>query len=141
VIEPVVAAFLARRRVAHLATASANGLPHAVPVCFALVDQTVYSAIDDKPKSGRPLRRIRNVLDNPRAVVVADVYDDRDWSRLGFVLLHGAARLIEPSTPEHALAVAELRARYAQYTSMALELRPVLAIDVQRVTTWGQLDR
>lgn len=139
-IDPAVAAFVQRRRLAHLATASPEAIPYVVPVCFALLGETVYSAIDEKPKTGRPLRRLRNVLDNPRAVLVADVYDDHDWSRLGFVLLHGTARLLEPSAAEHARALVAVRERYPQYRAMALEERPVLALDVERVTTWGRLD-
>jgi PPOX class probable F420-dependent enzyme len=138
-----VLAFLERQRVAHLATASERGQPHVVPICFAVVGQTVYSAIDEKPKRGEPyrLRRVRNVLTNPHATLVADVYDDADWTRLGFVLLAGRARMIEPGGDEHARAVASLRERYAQYLDMALDQRPVLALDVERVTTWGKLDQ
>lgn len=137
-----VLAFLERQRVAHLATASERGQPHVVPICFAVVGQTVYSAIDEKPKRGEPyrLRRVRNVLTNPHATLVADVYDDADWTRLGFVLLAGRARMIEPGGDEHARAVASLRERYAQYLDMALDQRPVLALDVERVTTWGEVE-
>jgi coenzyme F420-0:L-glutamate ligase / coenzyme F420-1:gamma-L-glutamate ligase len=137
-----VLAFLEARRVAHLATASQRGQPHVVPVCFAVLGQTVYSAIDEKPKRGQPLslRRVRNVSTNPQASLVADVYDDADWNRLGFVLLSGRARMIEPGGDEHATAVARLRERYAQYHAMRLEERPVLALDIERVTTWGKLE-
>ena len=142
VLKPEVAAFLERQRVAHLATASERGRPHVVPVCFAVVGETVYSAIDEKPKRGEPyaLRRVRNVLANPRACLVADVYDDRDWSRLGFVLVSGPARLVDAGGDEHTYALASLRQRYAQYHAMALDERPMLALDIERVVTWGKLD-
>lgn len=65
-------AFLRRRRVAHLATADAAGAPHVVPVCFALAGETVYIAIDRKPKSGAPLKRLRNIAENPSVALVAD---------------------------------------------------------------------
>ena len=137
-----VVAFLERRQLAHLATADTAGRPHVVPVCFAVLGQTVYSAIDEKPKRGEPsaLRRVRNVVANPRACLVADVYDHADWSRLGFVLVSGGARLIPPGGDEHARAVARLRERYTQYRGMALEGRPVLAVDIEHVTTWGRLE-
>jgi PPOX class probable F420-dependent enzyme len=133
--------FFERQRVAHLATSSAGGAAHVVPVCFALLDETVYVAIDDKPKrvdQPRRLRRLRNILENPRVAMVADVYDDRDWARLGFVLLHGTARVLDDG-PEHARAIEVLRAKYPQYRDMALEARPVIAADIRRVTAWGQL--
>jgi len=134
--------FLDWRRVAHLATVGGGGEPHVIPVCFALVGSVVYVAIDEKPKQFEDplrLRRLRNIAENPRVAVVADVYDDDDWSQLGFVLLRGVARVLVDGV-EHARAVATLREKYAQYRGMALDERPVIAIDVQHVTAWGQLD-
>jgi PPOX class probable F420-dependent enzyme len=138
--------FLERQRVARLATADAGGAPHVVPICFVLLDDTVYIAIDEKPKTADflRLRRLRNIAENQRVSIVADVYDDEDWSRLGFVMLRASARVIGPEGPgdtqEHARAVASLRAKYAQYRAMALDERPVIAADVTAVTAWGRLD-
>jgi PPOX class probable F420-dependent enzyme len=134
--------FLHRRRVAHLATVGGAGAPHVVPVCFALVDLVVYVAIDEKPKRFQDplkLRRLRNIAENPQVALVADVYDDLDWSQLGFVLLRGVARVLLEGE-EHAHAVTALREKYAQYRGMALDERPVIAIDVLHVSAWGQLD-
>ena len=145
-LDAPVRAFLERQRVAHLATASADGEPHVVPICFCLNQAegpaALYVAIDEKPKTSdvSRLRRLRNIATNPSVAVVADVYDDADWSRLGFVLVHGAARVLGPELAEHQRAVAALRARYPQYRAMALGERPVIAIDVQRVTVWGALE-
>ena len=126
---------------AHLATADGRGAPHVVPICFALVDETVYVAIDEKPKRGAPmhLQRLRNIAQNPRVAVVADMYDDRDWSRLGFVLIRGSARVLDAGD-EHRRALEVLRTKYVQYRTMALDERPVIAIQVERVTTWGHID-
>ena len=134
--------FLERRRVAHLATADARGAPHVVPICFTLLDDTLYVAIDEKPKTGdvSRLRRLRNIAENPRVAIVADVYDDADWSQLGFVLLRANARVLDPSDIEHSEASRALRDKYAQYRGMALEDRPVIAADVESITVWGQLE-
>jgi coenzyme F420-0:L-glutamate ligase/coenzyme F420-1:gamma-L-glutamate ligase len=136
--------FLARERVAHLATADAGGAPHVVPVCFALVGDCLYIAIDEKPKKSRDLRqlkRLRNILENPRIALVTDVYDDSDWSRLGFVLVRATARICEAAEDrEHALAVRTLREKYPQYRNMRLEERPLIAADVTAVTSWGRLE-
>jgi PPOX class probable F420-dependent enzyme len=133
--------FLERRRVAHLATADATGAPHVVPICFALVGGSLYVSLDEKPKRGGPmqLRRVRNIEENPQVAVVADVYDDNDWERLGFVLVRGRARILSTGE-EHRRALAALRGKYAQYRAMALEERPVIAITVERVTSWGRID-
>lgn len=133
--------FLQRQRVAHLATATSRGAPHVVPICFEVVDDTVYIVLDEKPKRGDPrqLRRVKNIVDNPRVAITADVYEE-DWARLGFVLLHARGRLVESVDAEHASAVRALRSKYAQYVAMALEKRPIIAADIERVTVWGNLD-
>lgn len=132
--------FLSKQRLGHLATADASGKPHVVPVCFVLLDSTVYIAIDEKPKRGDPLRlrRLRNIAENPRVAVVVDVYDDADWSRLGFVLLSASARILNQGD-EHARAISALRDRYPQYRQMTLDGRPVIAADVESSTAWGRL--
>jgi PPOX class probable F420-dependent enzyme len=137
--------FLERQRIAHLATANASGAPHVVPICFALLDDVLYVAIDQKPKRADPLnlRRLRNISQNPRVAVVADVYDDQDWSRLGFVLVRGRARILDPpggDVAEHGRALQALREKYPQYRSMALDARPIIAADVESVTAWGRLE-
>ena len=132
--------FLNRHRVGRLATASAAGKPHVVPVCFILADTTVYITIDEKPKrdAGKPLQRIRNIGANPFVALVVDHYEE-DWSRLGWIMLRGPARMLA-SGPEHDHAQRLLRARYPQYGSMRIEHLPVIAIRVERVNAWGRLE-
>ena len=36
--------------VGRLATVRSDGRPHVVPICFVVIDDVVYSAVDDKPK-------------------------------------------------------------------------------------------
>jgi PPOX class probable F420-dependent enzyme len=136
IIDDALRTFIESQRVGRLATVDEHGRPHAVPVCFALADDVIYSVIDEKPKrAGAKLRRLRNIEANPNVVLLLDVYDDADWSRLRYVQLRGRARIIE-SGEEHGRAIALLRGRYAQYAEMALEERPVIAIDVERVVEW-----
>ncbi len=132
--------FLESRRVADLATADAGGAPHVVPVCFALDQAEVYITIDEKPKraAAGALKRLRNIAENPSVALVADRYDDDDWSRLGWVMLRGRADIILGGA-EHAKAQRLLRARYRQLDDMAIEGLPVIAIRIQRVTSWGPL--
>ena len=133
-------AFVDGQRVGRLATADAGGRPHVMPVCFALGARGVYVTIDEKPKreAARPLKRIRNILENPSAALVVDRYDE-DWSRLGWVMVRGAAEILE-NGDEHDRAQAMLRNRYPQYRRMALEGLPVIAVRVERVVSWGNLD-
>ena len=132
-------AFLAGQRVGRLATADAHGNPHVVPVCFAVADGSLYITIDEKPKraSTQPLKRIRNMMENPSVAFVADRYDE-DWRQLGWVMLRGRAEILVDG-PEHDLAQVLLRERYAQYRPMQLAELPVIALRIERVTAWGNL--
>jgi PPOX class probable F420-dependent enzyme len=132
--------FLDAARVAHLATADEAGAPHVVPVCFAVDRDSAYIPIDDKPKrrGGRPLKRLRNIAVNPKVALVADRYDDADWSRLGWVIVRGRAELLTTGT-EHASAQALMCDRYRQLASMNIARHPVIAIRIERVTSWGDL--
>jgi PPOX class probable F420-dependent enzyme len=130
--------FLASRMVGHLATADRRAAPHVVPVCFALADAALYITIDEKPKqTGAPLKRLRNISENPAVAVVVDRYDD-DWVRLGWVMLRGPAEILTGGT-EHARAQALLRARYPQLRAMDIGALPVIAVRLERVTSWGNL--
>ncbi|MBV8089616.1 MAG: TIGR03668 family PPOX class F420-dependent oxidoreductase [Alphaproteobacteria bacterium] len=132
------ARFLADRRVGHLATADARATPHLVPVCFVVNEATLYITIDQKPKGDpRGLKRIRNILENPVAAFVADRWDE-NWTRLGWVMLRGPAEILSAGT-EHDRAQELLRQRYAQYRTMELAELPVIAIRIERVTSWGRL--
>lgn len=131
--------FLAEQRIAHLATADRRGVPHVVPVCFVVSDDTLYITVDEKPKrrGGGALKRLRNIAENPMAAVVADRYDE-DWTRLGWVMLRGRAEILAAG-PEHDQAQVLLRERYAPLRAMALAALPVIALRIARVTSWGNL--
>lgn len=137
-----VRTFLEGARRAHLATASAGGAPHVVPVCFAVLDEeTLVFAVDDKPKDrSRPLRRLRNLAENDRFALVVDRWDE-DWDRLAYALLHGRGRPLPPSDRRRA-AIDALRARYPQYVDMGLgaSRHEVIELRVERVHTWGALE-
>ena len=77
-------------RAARLGTADARGKPHVVVVTFAVEGDTIYTAVDQKPKSGSTLKRLRNVGENPRVTMLADHYDD-DWDTLWWARADGRA--------------------------------------------------
>ena len=132
------ARFLASCRVGHLATADAHRIPHVVPVCFVVSEAALYITIDQKPKGEvRALKRLKNLIENPLAAFVADRWDE-DWSRLGWVMLRGPAEILADGA-EHDRAQELLRSRYSQYRGMELDALPVIAIRIERVTSWGNL--
>jgi PPOX class probable F420-dependent enzyme len=130
--------FLEEGRVGHLATADAGGMPHLIPVCYAVAGASLYITIDEKPKRRDiPLKRVRNILENPQAAFVVDRWDE-DWSRLGWVMLRGPAEILEEG-PEHDRAQALLAARYPQLKTMQIAELPVIALRIARATDWGEL--
>jgi PPOX class probable F420-dependent enzyme len=135
-------AFLARHRVARLATADAAGAPHVVPVCYAVSGGRLYFVVDDKPKrpGGRALKRMRNLAENPRVALVADDWSE-DWRRLAFLLVRGSAAIVADAS-ERRRALRALRARYPQYRAMALDgpEHPVVAVTPASVQLWRAAD-
>ena len=130
--------FLDTPRVAHLATADAAGVPHVVPVCYAIDAATLYITVDEKPKRHDvPLKRLRNIMTNPAVAVSVDRWDE-DWTRLAWVMLRGHADILAGGE-EHDSAQVLLRARYPQYRAMDLAPLPVIALRIERVTSWGRL--
>ena len=131
--------FIDTRRVAHLATADSQAVPQVVPVCFGLAEDVLYITIDRKPKrdGGRPLKRLRNIAENPRVAVVFDRYDE-DWRHLAWVMLHGRAGILTDGG-EHDRAQALLRSRYRQLEAMEIGQLPVIVIRIERVASWGDL--
>jgi len=131
--------FLAQRRIAHLATADRRAVPHVVPVCFVVSEGTFYFTIDEKPKRhpAAALKRLRNIAENPAVAVVVDRYAE-DWNLLGWVMLHGHAEVLTDGT-EHHEAQALLRSRYKQLETMQISQYPVVAVRIERSTSWGNL--
>jgi PPOX class probable F420-dependent enzyme len=120
-------------RVARLATTDPDGRPHLVPIVFAVEGNTLYSAVDRKPKRSTKLRRIENARARPDVTVLVDHYDE-DWGRLWWIRLRGRARVLdEGEEREHALTL--LQEKYPQYRVEPPD-GPVLAVDVTEVRDW-----
>ena len=121
-------------RVARLATIDRDGRPHLVPIVFALEGETLYSAVDRKPKLSRTLRRIENARVRPDVTVLVDHYED-DWSRLWWIRLRGNARVLDEGE-ERERALQLLATKYPQYRRVPPD-GPVLAVDVNDVREWS----
>ncbi len=116
-------------RVARLATVDPQGRPHAVPICFVVEVEMLYTVVDEKPKRTRRLQRLRNIEANPQIEVLIDHYDE-DWSRLWWVRLRGTARIVDDP---HAVGL--LAAKYAQYRERPPG-GPVIAVSIEERTEW-----
>ena len=118
-------------RVARLATVSAAGVPHLVPVTFAVLGERIVFGVDDKPKSTTRLRRLDNIRAQPSVCLLADVYDD-DWTRLWWARADGTATVLDADPA----AVDALAARYPAYVERR-PAGPVVSIEVTAWTGWA----
>jgi PPOX class probable F420-dependent enzyme len=125
---------LAQARVGRLATVTAAGHPHLVPVCFALHDGRIYTAVDAKPKGTTALKRLDNVRATGRAALLVDHYEE-DWTRLWWVRVDGTAT-IEDSEP----GLAALAAKYEQYRAER-PAGPAIVIAPERWRSWVASER
>jgi PPOX class probable F420-dependent enzyme len=105
-----------------------------VPVTFAVDGDWIYTAVDHKPKTTINLRRLRNIRENPRIALLADLYRD-DWDALWWVRVDGRAHILdEGAAREHALDL--LADRYQQYR-WTRPAGPVIVIEAERWTGWA----
>jgi PPOX class probable F420-dependent enzyme len=125
---------LAASKDARLATVGGDGRPHVVPIVYAVEDDTLYFAIDAKPKRTTNLQRLKNIAANPAVSLLVDHYED-DWNRLWWVRVDGTARVVTDRA-EAERATDFLAARYPQYR-IARPGGPVVAIHIDRLTGWS----
>ncbi|HEY2221740.1 TIGR03668 family PPOX class F420-dependent oxidoreductase [Actinomycetospora sp.] len=123
----------AAARVARLATVSGAGVPHLVPVVFAVVGERVLVAVDGKPKRTRALRRLANIAEDPAVCLLADEYSE-DWSALWWVRVDGSA-VVRDDDEALVEARALLGARYPQHVADPPE-GPVIEVTVSRWSGW-----
>jgi PPOX class probable F420-dependent enzyme len=120
---------LAKARIGRLATVTATGRPHIVPVCFALAGRRIVTAVDAKPKVTSELARLENVRATGRASLLVDHYAE-DWSELWWVRVDGVAEVVRSDAAIDALA-----AKYEQYRAVR-PAGPVIAIEPERWGSW-----
>ena len=132
--ESVMRRKVAEARVARVGTLDQRGSLHLVPVVYAVDGDTWYSPSDAGP---RPVKRLRNVLADPRAAILIDDYDEV-WSRVWWVRLRGPGRMIE-ATAEGERARRLLGAKYPQFAEApaASLAGPVMAVDIQEWAGWA----
>jgi PPOX class probable F420-dependent enzyme len=121
-------ALLDETPVAHLGLVDESGHPRVQPITFARVEDTLVSAIDDKPKQRTPARLAR-LQREPRATVTIDRYDD-DWTKLAWVQVLATATIrdLDPAS------LAALQRRYPAYAKPPPG--PLIVFSPLRVLCW-----
>ena len=120
--------------VARLSTVRPDGGPHVVPIVFVLVGDTVFSAVDAKPKRSTHLQRLVNVRAEPRCALLVDHYDD-DWRRLWWVRADGPGEVVDVLPAGHS-GIQALVGRFSQYRDEPPS-GPLLVVTVERWSGWA----
>jgi PPOX class probable F420-dependent enzyme len=125
-------------RVARLATVDSKNNPHLVPICFAVDGDTVYSAVDAKPKTTPDLKRLRNIAAHPDVTLLVDHYED-DWTMVWWVRVDGNATVADDG-PERDRGVEALAGKYEQYRDAPANLGRMVVIRPTKWTSWAYTD-
>jgi PPOX class probable F420-dependent enzyme len=99
------------------------------------VEDTVWTAVDAKPKSTRSLRRLANIESNPRVTILVDQYED-DWSALWWVRVDGDAMVVPADAEDGQVGLSALVAKYPQYVTEA-PAGPLIRVAITDWTSWS----
>ncbi len=131
--------------VARLASVTADGSPHQVPIVFARIGERIWSPIDAKPKrtargpGGAELARVRHIRREPRVSLLLDEYAEI-WSRLWWLRVDGRAfvRVGAELGDEGEAAALALRRKYPQYAQVELfrDTPTLIGIEITRLAGW-----
>ena len=129
-------------KIARLATVDpANNQPYVVPVVFAFNGNNIFIPIDDKPKrvNSNQLKRVKNIQKNPNISFLIDIYDDKDWNNLCYLMIQGKARIANMVNDIDTIEKAHflLSNKYLQYSNMIIQIGDkCIVIDIQKAITW-----
>ena len=119
-------------RVGRLAFLDDRDRPRVLPVTYAVLGDSVWSAIDEKPKRAPEPARVRYLRRRPEAALCVDRYSD-DWSRLAWVQLLGRIDVLSVGDSPQGLEA--LAARYEPYRERTPP-GPLLRLSAERALSW-----
>jgi PPOX class probable F420-dependent enzyme len=129
-------------KIARLATVDpANNQPYVVPVVFAFNGNNIFIPLDNKAKrvNSNELKRVKNIQKNPNISLLIDVYDDKDWNNLSYLMIQGKARIANMINDTDIIEKAHflLSNKYLQYRNMIVEIGDkCIVIDIEKAITW-----
>ena len=123
--------FVKSQGVARLATVSAEGIPHNVPVCPLFDRGKVYVATESGAK------KVRNIDSNRQTAIVFDEYRN-SWKDLRGVMLQCTARVVDEG--QFKKIRQKLYKKYPKYKSQAA-LEPgeslIVELNPENKFSWG----
>ena len=129
-------------KIARLATVDPeNNQPYVVPVVFAFNGNNIFIPIDDKTKkvNSNQLKRVKNIQKNSNVSFLIDIYDDKDWNNLSYLMIQGKARIANMVNDIDTIKEAYflLSNKYLQHNNMMIEIgNKCIVIDIQKSITW-----
>jgi len=138
-IDKLLEEFIARSRVARLATTSSEFRPHVVPVVFVFDGNYFLIPIDSKRKrteNPENLKRIRNIKENSNVSLLIDEYSE-DWTKLRYVIIHGKASIVKKPEQNKWLqeAYEKLVIKYPQYQKIGIGEMCII-VEAKKVVSW-----
>jgi PPOX class probable F420-dependent enzyme len=103
-----------------------------LPVTYAFARGAVWTAVDNKPKRGGELARVRWLRSRPEVALTVDRYAD-DWSELAWVQLIGDITVLD--RPPAGEVLEALRRRYPEYR-LDPPPGPLLQLAIARAVWW-----
>jgi general stress protein 26 len=85
------------------------------------------------------LKRVKNIQKNPNVSFLIDIYDDKDWNNLSYLMIQGKARIANMVNDTDIIEKAHflLSEKYSQYKNMVVEIGDkCIVIDIQKAITW-----
>jgi len=128
-------------KIARLATVDPeNNQPYVVPVVFAFNGNNIFIPIDDKTKkvNSNQLKRVKNIQKNSNVSFLIDIYDDKDWNNLSYLMIQGKARIANMVNDIDTIKEAHflLSNKYLQHNNMMIEIgNKCIVIDIQKSIT------
>ena len=123
-----------------MATVRSDGTPHIVPITFAILNKTLVTAVDAKPKRTTKLQRLQNLRVNPAVSIIVDHYAD-DWSALWWIRIDGLAKVVDSDlvTSDAQLRTAATKALVAKYPQYQVTPPdgPVIIVQPTCWTMWS----
>ena len=133
-------------KIARLATVDPlNNQPYVVPVVFAFNGNNIFIPLDNKAKrvNSNKLKRVKNIQKNPNVSFLIDIYDDKDWNNLSYLMIQGKARIANMVNDTDIIKKAHslLSNKYLQYKNRIVEIGDkCIVIDIQKAITWKYSD-
>jgi PPOX class probable F420-dependent enzyme len=136
-LSPPERELLADARRATLGTVGPEGRPRLVPICFIVLEDVLWTPLDEKPKAvadPHALARVRDIEARSEVAVLVERWSE-DWTELAWLRLRGRAAVIESDQVPSGIVQA-LRDKYPQYERHDLEHRPVIRVELDTATSW-----